>query len=218
MRWLASSVSGTFCSTSSTATPSLAQRADDLADLRDHARHQPLGRLVEQDDLRLQHHRPGDRQHLLLAARQRAAGLVAPLGEDREIGVDLVEQLGLFRLADAAPVEPGAQVLEHGEQAERCGGPRGHSRCRAAPPGATRAGRSSGPRTSPRRRSDGRGRRSPSRSCSCRRRCAPAGRPPRRARPRARRRAGCGSCRNRCGWPRPASAGRSRGAVLRVIS
>ena len=68
------------------------QHLDDLADLRDHARHQPLGRLVEQDDLGLEHHGAGDRQHLLLAARQRAAGLVAPLGQHREEGVDLVEQ------------------------------------------------------------------------------------------------------------------------------
>src|SRR5262249_17578813 len=35
------------------------QQADDVPDLRDHARHQPLGRLVEQDDARLQHHGPG---------------------------------------------------------------------------------------------------------------------------------------------------------------
>src|SRR6185436_3088577 len=32
------------------------QGVDDLPDLRDHARHQPFGRLVEQDDLGLQHH------------------------------------------------------------------------------------------------------------------------------------------------------------------
>src|SRR5689334_18989904 len=61
------------------------QRVDDLVDLRHHTRHQPLGRLVEQDDLGLEHHGARDRQHLLLAARQRAAGLVAPLAEHREI-------------------------------------------------------------------------------------------------------------------------------------
>src|SRR5215510_6279297 len=94
----------------------VAQRADDLGDLRDHARHQPFGRLVEQNDLGLERHRTRDRQHLLLAARQRAAALVAPLAEDREIGVYLVEQLGPLRLVDALAVEPGAQVLEHGEQ------------------------------------------------------------------------------------------------------
>ena len=74
------------------------QHVDDLPDLRDHARHQPFGRLVEQDDLGLEHHGAGDRQHLLLAARQRAAGLVAPLGQHREIGEHLVEQLLLARL------------------------------------------------------------------------------------------------------------------------
>jgi len=34
----------------------------------------------------------GDRQHLLLAARQRAAGLVAPARPAQEKGKDLVEQ------------------------------------------------------------------------------------------------------------------------------
>src|SRR5215213_4386423 len=61
------------------------QRIDDLVNLRDHARHQPFGRLVEQDELRLQHHGARDGQHLLLAARQRAAGLVAPLTQHRKI-------------------------------------------------------------------------------------------------------------------------------------
>src|SRR5437660_10078960 len=45
-----------------------AQHVDDVPDLRDHARHQPLGRLIEQDNFRLEHHRPRDREHLLLAA------------------------------------------------------------------------------------------------------------------------------------------------------
>ena len=57
------------------------QHVDDLADLRHHARHQSFRRLVEQDDLGLQHHGARDRQHLLLAARERAAGLVASLGQ-----------------------------------------------------------------------------------------------------------------------------------------
>src|SRR5271170_7593063 len=55
------------------------QDVDDLADLRHHARHQPFGRLVEQDDLGFQHHRAGNRQHLLLAARQGSTALVATL-------------------------------------------------------------------------------------------------------------------------------------------
>src|SRR5580658_1804450 len=77
------------------------QRVDDLSDLRHHARHQAFGRLVEQDDPRLEHHGAGDREHLLLAARQRAARLAAPLGEHREIGEDLGEQLLLARLGHA---------------------------------------------------------------------------------------------------------------------
>src|SRR5215475_2401368 len=47
----------------------LVQHVNDLANLGDHARHEPFGGLVEQDDARLQHHGPGDGQHLLLAAR-----------------------------------------------------------------------------------------------------------------------------------------------------
>src|SRR6266849_7618037 len=64
------------------------QRVHDLLDLRDHARHEPLRRLVEQDDLRLEHHRAGDGEHLLLAARERSTGLVAPLSQDGKVGVD----------------------------------------------------------------------------------------------------------------------------------
>src|SRR6266849_10712925 len=80
------------------------QHRDDFPDLRHHARHQPLGRLVEKHDLWFEHHRPGDCQHLLLATRQRTAGLAPPLGEHREILIDLVEQLLLPGLADAMAV------------------------------------------------------------------------------------------------------------------
>jgi hypothetical protein len=94
------------------------QHLDDLADLRDHARHQAFGRLVKQDDFRLQHHGARDRQHLLLAARQRAAGLAAPFGEHRKEGEDFVEQ-GLAPLfGDAAAVEAGAQIFHDRQQAE----------------------------------------------------------------------------------------------------
>src|SRR5579864_6433728 len=67
--------------------PLAAQHADDFQDLRHHARHQALGRLVQEDDLGFEHHRPGDdartqdhhspgdRQHLLLTARERTASL-----------------------------------------------------------------------------------------------------------------------------------------------
>ena len=89
----------------------LVQDVDDVLDLGDHSRHQAFGWLVEQDDLGLQHHGAGDRQHLLLAARQRAAGLIAPLGQHRKIGEYLVEQRPLFFFRYAVAVEPDAQVL-----------------------------------------------------------------------------------------------------------
>src|SRR5882757_1328253 len=85
------------------------QRIDDLVNLRDHAGHQPFGRLVEQDDLRLQHHGTRDGEHLLLAAGQRAAGLAAPLAQHREISEHLVQQFLLARVGDAGPVEAGAK-------------------------------------------------------------------------------------------------------------
>src|ERR1700688_2857319 len=61
-----------------------AQHLDDLPDLGHHARHQAFRGLVHQDDLGLEHHRAGDGEHLLLPARERAAGLTAPLGEAGE--------------------------------------------------------------------------------------------------------------------------------------
>jgi hypothetical protein len=54
----------------------------------------------------------------IIAARKCAAGLVAPLGEYGEVGEHLVEQCRPALLGDAVAVEPGAQVLHHGEQAE----------------------------------------------------------------------------------------------------
>src|SRR5438128_3131290 len=96
----------------------LLQHADDLADLGDHAGHQAFGRLVQQNYLGFEHHRAGDREHLLLAARERAARLIAALGQHREILVDLVQQIRLAGLGDAAAIETGAQVFRHRQQAE----------------------------------------------------------------------------------------------------
>src|SRR5215470_6071892 len=45
--------------------------ADRRHDLRDDLRRQPLGRLVHQEDARVRHERAPDREHLLLAARER---------------------------------------------------------------------------------------------------------------------------------------------------
>src|SRR4029077_19274211 len=69
-----------------------------------------------QDDLWLEHDRAGDGQHLLLAARERAAGLTAAFSQYRKIFVDLVQQLFLSGRSYTAAVEPGAQVFGHRQQ------------------------------------------------------------------------------------------------------
>ena len=77
LRMIASSVKGRiffgFCSTMIIDRPSpreLAQRAEQFVD---DDRREALGRLVEQQQPRVEHQRAADRQHLLLAARQLAA-------------------------------------------------------------------------------------------------------------------------------------------------
>ena len=134
---------------------------------------------------------------------KRAAGLVAPLGEHREKGVDLVQQLLLLRLADAVAVEAGAQVLEHRQQPEDAAVLRHIADPEPRQPMRRAAGDRPAVEQRPGRRSDARGRRSPSGRALADAVAARAGRPPRRCRPRARCRAGYGSCRNRCGCPRP---------------
>src|SRR6266852_4835769 len=94
------------------------QDVDDLVDLRDHARHEPFRRLVEENDLGLEHHGPRDGQHLLLPARQRAPRLAAPLSEHGEGGVHLVEQILPLGVGDSRAVEPRAEVLHHAQQLE----------------------------------------------------------------------------------------------------
>ena len=89
------------------------ENADDLSDLRDHTGHQTFGRLVQQNDLGLQHHRARDREHLLLAPRERAAGLITALGQDRKVFIHLVQQLFFPGLGYSPTIEAGAEVLEH---------------------------------------------------------------------------------------------------------
>jgi hypothetical protein len=58
--------------------------ADGLEDLPHNQRRQPKRGLVEQQQPRPAHQGAADRQHLLLAARQGAAALLAPLGQPGE--------------------------------------------------------------------------------------------------------------------------------------
>ena len=60
------------------------QPLDGAADLGDDQRRQPFRRFVEQKHLGIAHQRAADRQHLLLAAGQRAAALAHALPEPRE--------------------------------------------------------------------------------------------------------------------------------------
>jgi hypothetical protein len=90
---------------------------DDLEDLPGQPRRQPEARLVEQDQRRRGDERPGDRQHLLLAAGEQARGLPRPLAQDGEIGVGTLDVAG-HRVAVGARVGAHQQVVAHREQRE----------------------------------------------------------------------------------------------------
>ena len=71
--------------------------------------------LVHEQHLRACHEGPGDRQHLLLAAREGAGGQAPAVTQDREAVVGLRERL-LGRTADVPAAE--VEVLLDGERAE----------------------------------------------------------------------------------------------------
>ena len=68
------------------------QPGDGAADLLDDDRGEPLGRLVEQEELRAGAQDAADGQHLLLAARQLGALARQPLAQVREQLEDLLER------------------------------------------------------------------------------------------------------------------------------
>ena len=98
----------TFCSTSRIDTPALVDAVDLAPDLRNQARHDAFGRLVEDDQLRPHHQAARDREHLLLAARQRDGRLLQALLETREAGEHIVFAFGVALAGDA-----DAQVFQH---------------------------------------------------------------------------------------------------------
>src|SRR5713226_2583098 len=75
------------------------------------------GGLVHQQQPRLRHQRPSDRQHLLLAARERPGHLRPSLAQPREEREDLVE-LGREPRAVAPREGSHLEVLVHGESGE----------------------------------------------------------------------------------------------------
>ena len=64
--------------------PSALMRLDQREQLLDQQRREAERRLVEDEQLRLGHQAAADREHLLLAAGQRAGALALPFGEPRE--------------------------------------------------------------------------------------------------------------------------------------
>ena len=93
------------------------QLADDARDLAHDDGRQAERRLVEEQTLGLGHEPAPDRQHLLLAARERAAALLHALAQPREELIDLFEVA-----ADVAAIRPlvGAhpEVVQHRELGE----------------------------------------------------------------------------------------------------
>ena len=96
----------------------VAQIAHELEQQVHIERRQALGRLVEQEDARLRHQRAADRQHLLLAAAERARHLGAALGQHRQQLVDLIERRAPRR-ARGRRIGADLEVLQHGHEREQ---------------------------------------------------------------------------------------------------
>src|SRR6185312_5386197 len=77
-------------------------------DLRHEQRHDAFGRLIQDDQLWTHHQAARDSQHLLLATRQRIAGLLDALLQARETGEHI-----LFLLGGALTGQPDAEVLHN---------------------------------------------------------------------------------------------------------
>src|SRR5256886_8952611 len=87
------------------------QRGEASPDLLAHQRREPLGRLVEDEQVRIGHERPADGEHLLLAAREPAAEVVHACGEPGEESQNLGERPRVARRA--AVFRERDQVLAH---------------------------------------------------------------------------------------------------------
>src|SRR6266853_345022 len=92
------------------------ERGETPPDLLAHQRREPLGRLVEDEQVRIGHERPADGEHLLLAARELAAEVVHALGEAGEECQHLGERPWVARRA--AVFRERDQVLPHAEVGE----------------------------------------------------------------------------------------------------
>ncbi len=88
----------------------LIEIGDHRKDLLDDQRRQAERGLIEQEQLGPAHQRARDREHLLLAARQRAAALGKPLLQARK---DLGDVRDLAVVIGAGELRTQAQVLLH---------------------------------------------------------------------------------------------------------
>ena len=117
-------------STMTVATPSARIARDGAPDLLGDQRRQPLGRLVDEDQVGVGHQRAADRQHLLLAAGELVAAVAAPLGEARE------QRENPLQRPPAPPVAPGRRRHDRGSRPptarRRCRAPRARRRRRRA--------------------------------------------------------------------------------------
>ena len=95
--------------------PPCVQASDQLEDLRDQLRREAERGLVQHQEPRVRHQRPGDRELLLLAAGQRAGRLAPPLRKDRE---QLAHRLEVAPVLVAVAADEGAkaQVLLDGQR------------------------------------------------------------------------------------------------------
>ena len=90
---------------------------DDLEDLLDELRRETHRRLVKQQEARLRHQRPADREHLLLTTGHRAALLGPPFRETRKQRKHPVEVRGHGAAVFAAEGSH-VEILHHGHAGE----------------------------------------------------------------------------------------------------
>src|SRR5438477_7601939 len=92
------------------------QRCEAFPDLLAHQRREPLGRFVEDEEMRIGHERPADGEHLLLAAREPAAEVVHAPRERGEEFQHLGERPRVARRA--AVFGERDQILPHAQVGE----------------------------------------------------------------------------------------------------
>ncbi len=100
------------CSMSTIVTPRLARAFDALEHEVDDEWREPERHLVGDDQSRWHCQGAGEREHLLLATRERARALAASIGEHREHLVGVCHR-GLALISAPDPADGHPQVLLH---------------------------------------------------------------------------------------------------------